>query len=297
MNVFTIKEAETLTGIKAHTLRIWEQRYEMQLCTDKNGRQRLYTPAEMKFLLRVAYLIKTGYKISQIAKLGNQEIEQLTVQFHPGIARLDTYFNRLFDIILDMDMNEFKRLLTEMQEEYTAETIIQEILLPISKHIEQVNIISKRKFTQSVVAQQWISEYICHCTEFLPKQYQNNMRLFILFTPPQQNFETSLLFTNYQLRKNYIQTIYLGKNIEPAVLKQLLQRFPHASLCFDMGYMDFSASFRNYIHALTEFAPTQKIFYSLPPNMGFYANLPKNVHGFKAVEEILYRTEVQHAEP
>lgn len=291
MDIFTIKEAETLTGIKAHTLRIWELRYEMKLCSQKNVRTRMYNTEEMKFLLRISYLIKTGYKISQIAKLNADEVAKMTVQFNRDVPRLDIYYNMIIESILSVDSEKFRTIVLKMQEDYPAETIIQEVLIPVSYHLEKMNQINKRNLIHIQLANQWISEYICYSTEFLPKQFHNNMSMYILFTPEHQNFETSLLFTNFMLRKSYAQTIYLGSNISIPILEQILVKFPDASLCFDLGFNDFSTKLRNYLDELVGITNGNKIFYTANEKMGYYANLPKSVYEYKTVEDILEKDE------
>lgn len=293
MKIFTVRDAEAFTMIKAHTLRIWEQRFVIPFSTDRRNRLKLYSAEEMKLLLRISYLIKTGIKVSQISKLPAEEIANLTVRFHPNIPRLDSFYNQLLETILDLDLIRFKQIILQLQEQYPQETILQEVLIPISIHLEKVNIYSKRKLVHVNLANQWINEYICFCTEFLPKQFNNNMQLFILFTPESQKFETNLLYLNYLLRKHSVQTIYLGSRVNIRVITELLERFPHASLCFDLGFKDFSRHFRNYIDDLQNHIYTGGIFYCTHEKWGYYANLPKKVYEFKTIHDILNILEME----
>ena len=74
MNNFSIKDIERLSGIKAHTLRIWEQRHGLRLCKRKESHHRYYDNEDLKVILRIAYLYHNGYKVSKIARLSSEEI-------------------------------------------------------------------------------------------------------------------------------------------------------------------------------------------------------------------------------
>ena len=71
---YSIKDLEKLSGIKAHTLRIWEQRYGILKPERTNTNIRLYSNQELKHILNIAILNNKGYKISKIAELSNEQI-------------------------------------------------------------------------------------------------------------------------------------------------------------------------------------------------------------------------------
>ena len=79
MNFFSISDIESLTGIKAHTLRIWEQRYKMFNPKRKESRHRQYDNEDLKYILRIAFLYNNGYKISKIAGFSEEEIKKLAL--------------------------------------------------------------------------------------------------------------------------------------------------------------------------------------------------------------------------
>jgi DNA-binding transcriptional MerR regulator len=77
MNQFTIRDIENLCGIKAHTLRIWEQRYAFVRPKRKAGNHRFYDRDDLKYLLRIAFLYHHGHKPSALARLNETELTQL----------------------------------------------------------------------------------------------------------------------------------------------------------------------------------------------------------------------------
>ena len=76
MHYFTIRDVENLSGIKAHTLRIWEQRYGLCICKRKESQHRYYDNEDLKYVLRIAYLYHHGYRISRIAELNAVQIKE-----------------------------------------------------------------------------------------------------------------------------------------------------------------------------------------------------------------------------
>ena len=80
MSLYSIKELETLSDVKSHTIRIWEKRYSLLRPSRTQTNIRVYDDTQLRKLLNVALLIKQGYKISKIAQLSNEEIEELILQ-------------------------------------------------------------------------------------------------------------------------------------------------------------------------------------------------------------------------
>ena len=80
MVVYSIKDLEKLSGIKAHTLRIWEKRYSVIMPKRTNTNIRYYEDKDLQKVLNIALLRKKGYKISKIAELSEPDIVRLTAE-------------------------------------------------------------------------------------------------------------------------------------------------------------------------------------------------------------------------
>src|SRR5215210_5765857 len=110
---FTIKELESLSGIKAHTIRIWEQRYNFLRPSRTSTNIRRYNNAELKTLLTVALLNKYGYKISKIDEM---QPDQRSEAVH-GLQQPDAYeeyiINELIGCMIDLKSSEFETILTK----------------------------------------------------------------------------------------------------------------------------------------------------------------------------------------
>src|SRR6478672_1605934 len=113
MNNFSIKDIERLSGIKAHTLRIWEQRHGLCFCKRKESQHRFYDNEDLKQILRIAYLYHNGYKVSRIASLSPEEIKKLA-NTSMGDNVEDLVINQMIEASIDYDQPKFENILNNI---------------------------------------------------------------------------------------------------------------------------------------------------------------------------------------
>jgi DNA-binding transcriptional MerR regulator len=130
MQSFTIRDIENLTGIKAHTLRIWEQRYSFLKPQRKESKHRFYNNEDLKQLLCISYLYHNGYKISRIATLSPEEITEKVNAIGATEIKYETITQKLLIAAIDFNEAEFLRFLNEMIEEIGFEKCITEVCYP-----------------------------------------------------------------------------------------------------------------------------------------------------------------------
>src|SRR5687767_1371255 len=107
MQTFSIRNIELLTGIKAHTLRIWEQRYDFYKAPRKDSKQRFYSNEDLKQLLCVSFLYNNGWKPSKIATLSNEEIAEEVRKTAVGNVNYRSFIHRLLQAAIDFNEAEF----------------------------------------------------------------------------------------------------------------------------------------------------------------------------------------------
>src|SRR5687767_3459158 len=130
MNAFTIKDLENLSGIKAHTIRIWEQRYDFLKPRRTSGNIRYYSNDEMKTVLDVVLLNKFGYKISQIDRMKPGEVKTKILSLADESAVRERLVNDLLQEMIDLDMERFERIITGYIAANGIEKAISEIIFP-----------------------------------------------------------------------------------------------------------------------------------------------------------------------
>src|ERR1700744_1355242 len=135
MNTFSIRAIENLCGIKAHTLRIWEQRYQFLRPKRKAGNHRLYDSEDLKYLLRISFLYHHGHKPSVLSRLNDKELVQLIDGLPSSPASHEIFINNLFGASLDYDQLAFDRILRDIILHMGFEKAISRVIFPFLTRI------------------------------------------------------------------------------------------------------------------------------------------------------------------
>lgn len=222
---FSIKDLENLSGVKAHTIRIWEKRYKLLEPdrTDTNIRQ--YDMSNMKKLLNVTFLYKEGYKISKIAKLEAAEIAGLVEEL--GSSSSESFALQSFKTAMfEFDHALFRSTYNDLLKKRSMNDIFYDVFLPLLNDIGTL----WQTGTIDPIHERFISELIkqkiiLHIHEIREKQTAYQPPKFALYLPYEEIHEIGLLFANYLILSQGFHTIYLGNNIPVESLKHILKHY------------------------------------------------------------------------
>lgn len=223
---FSIKDLENLTGIKAHTIRIWEKRYDLLNPERSDTNIRSYSLASFQKLLNISYLNNNGLKISKIAELKEEEIP-IKVREIASRAQIEDHAINAFKMaMINFDQVLFYSTYNNLIETNTFSDIFYKIFLPLLDEIGllwQTNTITPaHEHFISVHIKQKILLNIERLQSLQPKP---NSRTFVLFLPENEVHDIGLLFVNYQLRSKGYHTIFLGESVPKESLTDLLDFF------------------------------------------------------------------------
>jgi DNA-binding transcriptional MerR regulator len=209
---FTIRELELLSGIKAHTIRIWEQRYNFLKPSRTQTNIRTYNNEELKTLLTVALLNKFGYKISLIDEMDNSQRAEAILKLYNTDALKENLVNRLIGFMIDLNSHEFECLINEYLNENGLENTLQDLIYVF---LERVGILWQTNRIiplQEHIVSNIIRQKIISAIELLKVQNSKN-ETFLLFLPEDEHHEVGLLFIYYLLKKMGYPVIYLGASV------------------------------------------------------------------------------------
>ena len=209
---FSIKELESLSGIKAHTIRIWEQRYGFLKPTRTQTNIRTYNNEELKTLLTVALLNKYGYKISRIDEMLPSQRAQAILQLPQQEAHTENLVNVLVGHMIDIRNTDFEEILGTYIKEYGPEITITTIIF---QFLEKVGILwqtNKINPVQEHIASNIIRQKLVRAIDELPLIRQESP-LFVLLIPEGEHHEIGLLYVYFLLKKNSFPVLYLGCNV------------------------------------------------------------------------------------
>jgi len=217
MRVYSIKELENFSGTKAHTIRIWEQRYELLKPKRTETGIRIYNDDDLKKILATAILIKSGFKISKVAKLSKEEMnfELSKVEDKNGIdeqTKYETYINGLLSAGVRFEEKEFISIFNKSQEKYDPYVIYIEIIYPLLVKIgtmwgrDDMNPLQEH-FISNILRQKILIDI-----DLLPVNETSNNEI-ALFLPEKETHEIGLLLSNYLLKKAGFKTYYFGQQV------------------------------------------------------------------------------------
>lgn len=213
-NKFSIKDLENLCGVKAHTIRIWEKRYELfePLRTETNIRY--YTLDDLRKILNVSYLNNIGYKISAIANLSVEKIES-EVSTHSVKANSSIQaIQELKVAMINFDQHLFQRIYEQAAGKSNFKEVFANIIIPFVIelgtlwHSKTINI-AHEHFISYLIRQKLLLEL--ETVQYHGEQVNDN--IYILFLPDNEMHDLGLLFLNYELLSKGYKTIYLGPSV------------------------------------------------------------------------------------
>ena len=222
MPSYTIKDLEQISGIKAHTIRIWEQRYGFLQPQRTETNIRSYSADELKVILNVSLLNKYGYKISHINKMSSAEIEDKIFGLNHLDAEKERVVNALIKDMVSLDMLSFERQLDNYIAQKGVEKTITEIIFCFLERVGVLWITNHINPAQEHLASNIVRQKIILGIEKLPKMY-NNAKLIVLFMPEGEYHEIGLLFVHFLLKSKGYNVDYLGTNVPIVDLKYLTE--------------------------------------------------------------------------
>ena len=212
MNSFTIKDLENLSGIKAHTLRIWEQRYNFLKPERTFTNIRYYSNNELKTILNIALLNKYGYKVSHIDKMSGDEIRDKVLTLNQQEAQQERIVNELVQHMVDLDTKAFEETLSSYILSRGIERTITQIIF---KYLEKIGILWLTNHinpAQEHLVTNIIRQKLIVGIEGVSSPLKVN-KTILLFLPEAEYHEMGLLFMYYLLKSRGIEVIYLGTNV------------------------------------------------------------------------------------
>ena len=220
---FSIKNLEHLSGIKAHTIRIWEKRYNLFEPERTDTNIRLYNLEILQKLLNVTLLYNNGYKISKIASLSHQEINEnvhkLTIN-----KNADDWSLGLFKLaMINFDQRLFTKTFNDLLEQFSFSEIFKNVFVPLMNELGvlwQTNSISPshEHFITSLVKQ----KIHAMCEDLQQKYTRRTDRRFVLFLPDNEIHELGLLYLQYEVLNNGFQCVFLGQSVPIESLSNLI---------------------------------------------------------------------------
>ena len=225
-NVFSIKDLENISGIKAHTIRIWEKRYNVLEPMRSDTNIRYYNLVNLQKLLNITLLHDHGYKISRIAKFTEQQIPEAVREIISEKSVKSHAISSFKMAMLNFDQSLFFKTYDTLLSEKSFRDVFYEVFIPLMNEIGllwQTDTITPahEHFITYLIKQKLLTN-----TEKLQVlQPTNDDKVFVLYLPSNEIHELGLMYLNYEVLHHGYRSIYLGESIPLDNLKDLKKYF------------------------------------------------------------------------
>lgn len=261
MAVYSIRDLENLSGIKAHTIRIWEKRYNLIEPHRTTTNIRYYTDHELKKILNVAVLNKHGIKISNIAKLSDVELKDEIMRVSDANPDLKHAVDSLIVAMIDMDEIKFSSILSKSVSKKGFKDSMLEIVYPFLNRIGvmwqagEVNPVQEH-FVSYLIRQKMIA-----AIDDMSNVFRTDAQSFLLFLPEGEWHEIGLLFASYLIKETGHRVIYLGQSVPYAdvLATGATSQVDHLLLAGVTSQPEFD--YINYLQDLGGAFPDKKILF------------------------------------
>ncbi len=252
MAVYTIKDLEKLCGIKAHTLRIWEQRYDIIKPKRTATNIRYYQDTDLKMILNIALLNRNGLKISKIANMTPSEIAEKVANISEGNFEHSTQLDALTISMIEMDEYKFDRIISTNIQQLGFEKTMLDIIYPFLDKLSVLWLTGSISPVQENFMSYLIRQKIIAAIDREPLCLGKETKRILIYLPEGETQELSLLFMYYILKSRKFYVIYLGHNINLNDLKDAYN-IQKPDYIFTMISESFSnRSVHTYVDELSE---------------------------------------------
>ncbi len=222
MAQYSIKEIETLSGVKAHTLRIWEQRYDFLKPKRTDTNIRYYTDEQMRLLLNIGTLNRNGVKISKIAEMDAAELNRQAWDIYQGSKEPDDMLDALVLSMIDFNEPRFERTLLQAINRLGFEKAFTELAFPFMNRTGALWATGAVNVAQEHFVTNLLRRKIFVAIDGLVAEPGPKAKKCILFLPEGEIHDLLLLFTEYLLRKAGHNVIYLGASLPVCDLRDVI---------------------------------------------------------------------------
>ncbi len=210
---YSIKDLEKLSGIKAHTLRIWEKRYQIVKPSRTDTNIRYYCDDDLKRILNISILNRHGLKISRIAGMTDAQLSEQVMHLAQATGDHESQIEQLTIAMIEMDEERFEKTLSKSIMTVGFEETVLTIIYPFFDKVGMLWQTGSINPAQEHFVSNLIRQKLLVAIDSQNYPHNPESRRFLLFLPEGELHELGLLFFHYILKKHGHQVIYLGQSV------------------------------------------------------------------------------------
>jgi DNA-binding transcriptional MerR regulator len=252
-NVFSIKDLENISGIKAHTIRIWEKRYNVLEPMRSDTNIRYYNLVNLQKLLNITLLHDHGYKISRIAKFTEQQIPEAVREIISEKSVKSHAISSFKMAMLNFDQSLFFKTYDTLLSEKSFREVFHEVFIPLMNEIgllwqSETITPAHEHFITYLIKQ----KLLINTEKLQVLQPTNDEKVFVLYLPSNEIHELGLMYLNYEVLHQGYRSIYLGESIPLDNLKDLKKYFNNVTFISYLTVEPNKDEINHYIKAIND---------------------------------------------
>jgi MerR family transcriptional regulator, light-induced transcriptional regulator len=274
---YSINDLEKLTGIKAHTIRMWEKRYHIINPQRTDTNIRYYDDDDLKNLLNISTLNHNGFKISKIALMDQSTIKDKVLDIAGANGDHNTLINNLIVSMIEFNEESFDHILNSSILKLGFEKTVTDVLYPFLEKIGVLWQVGSVNIAQEHFITNLIRQKMIIAIDGQSKPTASNAKSFLLFLPDKEFHELGLLFYSFLLKKNGYRVVYLGQSVPFNDVKEMM-KIRNSDYLFTyfvaaLNPQDIPA----YLERLSNAFPSKKIFITGLQVQNCTMKLPENI--------------------
>ena len=291
MGKYSIKDLEKISGVKAHTIRIWEKRYELiQPCRTMTN-IRYYNDAELRRILNISILTRNGFKISRIAKFQDIEIAERVLMLTQHEGKNEDIIESLVLSMIEFDENRFDRLLSNLVIKLGFEDTFTKVLAPF---FERVGILwqtgtivpAQEHFVSNLIRQKLLA-----ATDSQRETPSRSSDSYLLFLPDGEMHELGLLFLNYLLKRRGYSTTLIGQATPLSDLSIISNNKTINKVIMSITLSSLAEKAKEIIEETANYFKSCTIMVTGPHTKNFKFKIPQNVILVQSYEDFISKIE------
>ncbi|MBW6460209.1 MAG: MerR family transcriptional regulator [Bacteroidales bacterium] len=277
MALYSIKDLERITGVKAHTIRIWEKRYRIVEPQRTDSNIRLYCDNDVKKLMNVSILLRHGYKISRLAGLDQQELSKKIMEVSMVSNGCESQIENMVVSMIEMDESRFEKILNQAIIKEGFENTVFKILYPFFERIGVLWQTGSINPAHEHFITNLVKQKIYVAIDNISATPGPDAKKFLLFLPEWEQHDLGLLVYDYLIKSSGHKVIYLGQNVPEEDIYAVSDFLKPDYLFIGFSNSVQKEKLESYIGRLSERYPTIKILITGQQTSGVTCNLPENV--------------------
>lgn len=287
MGRYSIKELEALTGIKAHTIRIWEKRHQLIEPQRSETNIRFYSDDDLKKILNVSILYNQGYKISKIANLSRIEIqERISEISEADKPENEVFIDQLTISMVEMDEHKFEGIINDCIKKYGFYESMSEVVYPFLRKIGILWLSNNINPAQEHFMSNLIRQKIIVAIDQIHEAPESDAKTVMLFLPEDEMHEIGLLFFHYMIKKKGYRTFYLGQNVPFPDLKKSVEMVNADIIVGIVSYINSEKQLEDFLAIMDETFGDKQILLSGKPVFDRKDAIPESIELFETPQEL-----------